>query len=836
MRKKLKFIIPSLITLLLLLILFYFQGLYPFTNHSIVQVDADFQYIPVLYRIYDFLHGNAGILYDDIGLGNNIYASMIIQGSIFSPLSLLLYFTNRNNIVCFFNIIVIVKMCLLSLTIYIYINNKFKVSEYYKIIFSVLYSFSGWILLNYFNIMWLDSVILFPLIIMYLDKLIYNHKYYGYILTLSLSLIISYYISYFILLFILFYSFISIFIKLDKDKRKKSIYILGISTFIAILISSFSLLPALYQTFISNRFANLSSITGNIFDNFMNKSLYLLLSTIFLVFFGILLSKYKKDRKNVYCYLLLFILFGIGLFIEPINLAIHMGSYWSFPYRYSFITLFILMDASLYCLSKYKIQGYKQYEAFRFIIFLLFGILLIYLNNIFYKGIKDSQIVLDFDNVSEYINILTIFVLIGMMVILSLTFHTSKLKYTSFVLVCLIQIFIYSSWTMHYSDGYFLSRESNEINENMNLVHSNTGRYKMGYTIYTPDYGFIYNVNTLDNWLHVIPSKEINIYKRLGYGNSDTCVRSYGGTIFSDWLFNVKYLLSKQQNNTDMYTLIDQYEDNHLYQYNYHNGFGFVYHKENDNELLEDSDSSFNLQNKIYKELFDTDEDIIKINTYSFSPTSNNITLDYKVNKFGYIYLDMPNDNIAYIKVNNNYVSYTNFEENYIIDIGAYNSDITIEIGLKEYLNYFDLSIGFIDHDDIMNLKNNVHNVTKVSNGYDLILLNDKEQTYLFLPVNNIDGLKAYVNEKNVLIDNFMDDFVSIKLNKGKNEIKIRYEMPMFKLGLVLSILGIISLTIFRKIPINRVVLNVTYYIYIIVCILCYFYFYGYSLLKYYNF
>jgi len=309
MRKKLRFIVPSLITLGILLVLFYYQGLYPFSDNSIVQVDADYQFIPVLYRIYDFLHGNGNIIYDDIGLGNNIYISMVIQGSLFSPLSLLLYFTSRTNIPCFFNILVIIKMCLISLTTYIYINKSFKVNEYYKIVFSVLYAFSGWVLLNYFNIMWMDSLILFPLIVMYLNRLLNKGKYIGYIITLSMSLMISYYMSYFILLFILFYSFIYIFLKLDKGKIKKTIFVLGVSTIIAIMISSVSLLPCLYQTFNSSRLDSFS--TSGLFNNFINKSLYLMFSSVFLVIFGMLLCKYKKDRKNIYIYV--YYLYCLGL-------------------------------------------------------------------------------------------------------------------------------------------------------------------------------------------------------------------------------------------------------------------------------------------------------------------------------------------------------------------------------------------------------------------------------------------------------------------------------------------------------------------------------------------
>ena len=137
-------------------------------------------------------------------------------------------------------------------------------------------------ILNFFNMMWLDSVILFPLIIMFLDELITKNKYIGYIITLSLSLIISYYISYFILVFIVFYSFIYIFLNIkNKDDRKKIIFRLGISTIIALLISSLSFIPSLYQTFISSRFSS----SGNqlLFGNVMNKSLYLLFSPLFII-------------------------------------------------------------------------------------------------------------------------------------------------------------------------------------------------------------------------------------------------------------------------------------------------------------------------------------------------------------------------------------------------------------------------------------------------------------------------------------------------------------------------------------------------------------------------
>ena len=44
MKKKLKYIIPSLITFVILGVIYYFNGLYPFGDNPLVQVDADYLY------------------------------------------------------------------------------------------------------------------------------------------------------------------------------------------------------------------------------------------------------------------------------------------------------------------------------------------------------------------------------------------------------------------------------------------------------------------------------------------------------------------------------------------------------------------------------------------------------------------------------------------------------------------------------------------------------------------------------------------------------------------------------------------------------------------------
>jgi len=812
-KDKLRFLTPSFIIILILGVIFYFEGLYPFGDYSIVQVDADYQYIPVMFRIWDFLHGDFNILYDDIGFGNNIYISMIIQGSLFSPINLLLYFTSRSNILNFFNIFVIVKIALLALTTYIFINYKFKVKEYYKILFSVLYALSGWVMLNYFNIMWLDSVILFPLIVMFTDKLMLEKKVLGYIITLALSLMISYYISLFILIFILFYTFLNLFLFSEKENSKKIIFYLGLSTLIAILLSGISLFPALYQTLISSRLDGESK--ANLFDCFLNKSLYLMGSTLFIVLFIKLILKFKKEEKKIFFLCVLLLLFIIGLFMEPINLALHMGSHWSFPYRYSFITIFVLMIGSLFYLKRFNINGNNSwYWIFTFIIILGFGI---YFNSQYLSEIIDSQIVLDFDEQDVYNYILVIFFISLILYYLSISFKNRYLRYLSISISSLFIIFVYASWTMYYSDGYFLTKNSISINESLDLPKD--GRYKMDYTVYTPSYAFIYNVPTLDNWLHILPNNEVDLYEALGYETSDTCIRSYGGTVFSDWLLNFKYIISKNRLNDEIYRLLDQNDEYYLYQYNYQSGFGIEF--DNFEDIVIDNINPFDLQNHISNNLFG--KDIVKIDNYSVE-NANDYNISLKVKEKGFLYFYNENDKniIDYIKINNNYIFYY---EKYIKYLGIYDEDINIYISFKEN-TYTDLNIGFIKYKDIINLNN--------ENEFDGNYLEvDSDGGKMVLPINNIPGLKIYNNGQEVESEKLLNNFLVVELNEGKNKLEIEYDMPLFKLGIISIFLGIVILIFYKFIPINNIVCNIVYYGYFILNLGLLFYFYVYSFLKY---
>lgn len=819
LKKYLKFITPIVIPMIVVLTIYYHQNLYPFSDNAIIQVDADYQYVAILYRIYDFLHGNASIIYDNIGLGNNIYISMIIQGSIFSPVNLLLYFTPRDNIINYFNIILLTKITLTCLTSYIYINKRHnKIPEFYKILLSLLYSFNGFILLNYYNIMWLDCVILFPLIVLFLEKLLDNNKNIGYIIVLTISLIISFYISYFILFFIVFYSFLYLEPNYSKEEIKSKVTLLGLSTIIAVMISSFSTLPAIYQLVNSSRFVSKNEYTLN--SLFMLKSLHVLVSPILITFFICFLTKGKKNFKEKYIILFTLFLLGIGIILEPINLSIHGGSYWCFPYRYGFITSFILLKGSLYyienkCSSNNTTE--PDLKILNIIIFITLFILTILFNNDLLTKINDEMIFFEIKDPQIYFCLIRICIFLIIMTLISITFNKRKINYLLLTTTTILSIIVFSSWTMYYNSTYYLTKSANDINNNMNLPKD--GNYKIDYTGYNPDYGFILDVSTLDNWLHVIPNGEKETYNKLGYYIDQTTVSSYGGTIFSDYILKTKYIISDHEKNEEIYEKISEYNKKYLYKYKYNISSGIIYQ---DNSSIEYT-NSFDYQNKIYKKLYNTDDNIIKIDNYT--EEENIITINYHPKELGILYFQAEDyDSINYIEIANKVFF---LKGRYILDLGVYDQDVEITIN-KNNDHQFNFSLGFIKYTDIKNLssqveyKNNTYYVSNVTN----------DNNYLFLPINYIPGIKTYVNNEEVRTNKYLSNFVSIKLNNGNNNITIKYDMPLFKISIIISVIGLISLSIWKRFSYKIFLKNTCYYIYNIIVIAFFIYYYIYSMLK----
>ena len=630
-------------------------------------------------------------------------------------------------------------------------------------------------------------------------------------------LIITFYFSYFVLIFIIIYSFIRLFI-IDKKNNKEIIFKLGKGTVIAFLISCFSSLPFLFQMFISGRY-NIDFSTG-ILSNITMKSMYVLVSPLFIILSVKLISKFRSNKNMVFGYLLLLVLYLMPILIDPINALIHGGSYWSFPYRYGFITIFIMMDMGLYYISKYvkdrKIKEFSISDIACVTFTILFGVMGIVINNNNRSSIISNDVLLRIDG-NKYFILVVIVLLIFLMYILGLLIKNRNVKYLFLGITSVYAIGIFSSWTIFYNGAYNVGRNAQDMYKSMELVQD--GRYRSEYKNVSTYYGYIMGIDTLDNWVHMLPEHVLMSYSNMGYYIHGYEVYSAGGTMFSDWLYNLRNVfVFGNKNNDDMYELVSDYGFKKLYRYNYNANNGIVFSKLEDIKY----DSKFEYQNKIYQNLFDTDKNIIEIKNYSVNKDNN--IINYEIKEAGYLYLDnYTPGNISYITVNGEYIYDL---DNYIKLLGYFEEDAKITV----YFNSIGSAIfklGFIKKSDIEKLESPV--VYKDNKYY---VEGDKDK-YLYLPINNIKGIKVYNNDKLVDTYKYLDNFIVIKLNDGENVISIKYDQPLLKLGFLFSIIGIILLVIRKKITPNKLILNISYYAFMVLGILLFLYYYLYPLFKY---
>ena len=213
---------------------------------------------------------------------------------------------------------------------------------------SVMYGTSGYVMLYYQNNMWLDMMIVFPLLLTALFRLIRSGKWGAYAICLAMCVIMNFYISFRVIVFIVMLGGAALYLCCEPDDRGSRALRLLAADLCAALISGAVWLPAFAQYTASGRGNSLSDafFGGYFVDRNFDKMA--VLSGSSLVFAGaVLILVFRKKLKSGKAFL-----FGasglaalIGVFAEPVNKLLQTGSYQAYPLRYGFIVILLIFSA-----------------------------------------------------------------------------------------------------------------------------------------------------------------------------------------------------------------------------------------------------------------------------------------------------------------------------------------------------------------------------------------------------------------------------------------------------------------------------------------------------------
>lgn len=208
-----------LLPFLLLLILWSILGLAPFGNNNLLVSDLGTQYMPFLSSFKQFFQGET----------NSLYSFSDTLGSTILPLSAYYLLSPFNSLVLFFSyeqlpivilLIITLKISFMGSTMFYYLQKTYQQATISTLLFSTSYSLCGFVTVYCLNFMWLDALILFPLLVLGIQELWSHKKYLLYSITLFLSIVTNYYMGYMLCIFAVCYSLYWYYQKIESPKKK----------------------------------------------------------------------------------------------------------------------------------------------------------------------------------------------------------------------------------------------------------------------------------------------------------------------------------------------------------------------------------------------------------------------------------------------------------------------------------------------------------------------------------------------------------------------------------------------------------------------------------------
>lgn len=356
---------------IILWLAFMIQGVTPFGDKHILTVDLYHQYAPFLGELRSKLLSGESLFFSwSGGLGLNFLALFAYYlASPFNLISVLFPASALSDLVL---CLVLLKVSLASLTFRLFLKEFYHRDGPLCVGFSLAYALSGYTMAYFFNIMWLDTLYLLPLLAWAMVRLIRYQIYAPYVFILGLTLIANFYTGFFVCLFLFFFFFIVMEREeLPRGKTPLKVFLgLAAASIIGLALSAIVLLPtykamqltsAVGDTFpdkfemleptldFLSRLLPLSSISirkgmANIFCG----------SFVLFLLFAFFKSKLNPSRRKWISFALLLFL-CLSLNNNVLNFIWHGFHYPNqLPFRNSFVLVFYLLFLAYDGLSQLK--------------------------------------------------------------------------------------------------------------------------------------------------------------------------------------------------------------------------------------------------------------------------------------------------------------------------------------------------------------------------------------------------------------------------------------------------------------------------------------------------
>ena len=360
-----RFVIGAFVcTAIIMCITYILRHVYPFGDQIVLKVDLYHQYAPFHEELRSRILNGQSLMYSwEGGLGKEFVTQMAYYTA--SPISFLILLFPQKLLPEALAFFILIKTCFSASFFSYYLKEHFKKNDLSILIFGLLYAFTAFMTGYYWNVMWLDSVALFPIVALGVERLIHENKHILYYVALTLTMIVNFYMAVLVCVFTAAYFLVVLFANYEW-KRNKSVMVarmikFAIVSIIAALTAMFILAPvaiALGQTATSDTNFPKFEIYQNVYQLITNHfigarpvvlarnedlpNVYSGVITMMLIPLYFFNTKINKREKWLMSALLIFML--LCACIKPLDFLIHGMHFPSnLPHRYTFIYSFIML-------------------------------------------------------------------------------------------------------------------------------------------------------------------------------------------------------------------------------------------------------------------------------------------------------------------------------------------------------------------------------------------------------------------------------------------------------------------------------------------------------------
>lgn len=792
------------------------NGVYPFGDNCILHIDMYHQYCPFFTEFLNKLQSGGSLQYSwNLGLGSDfvsLYAYYLA-----SPLNFLILLCPKSHVIEFMTLLIILKISASGLTFFLYIRHHYKLvgkdGRMHKnqvipaIVFSTAYALSGFVAAYSWDIMWMDCIALFPLIMIGLERLVQEKKAGLYYITLALCIFCNYYISIMICIFLVF-AFVLLFFSQKKGKGG-AVLRFGWYSLLAGASSAILLLPEIAVLSVSGsaeggfpktaefyfnilaelgRGAAVTSVyTGN--DHWPN--LYAGAFSLFLVWIYVLNRRISWKEKVPRIAMLAFFLVSFAENqLDYIWHGMHFPQ--ALPGRQSFLYSFVLLSMGFAAVRKRK--GTKIWHIAVAAIVSMMLLLL--------SGWYGDETVTE--PVSLVITALFICVYAVTFVLTKITGKKRRLAFAQFaVFVAVAELAINMAatgfgttsrvaYTEKQTDYENLLKTAKEDNE-----ETGSGFYRVEDTERkTKNDDSLYGYASATIFSSLMNLDVSHLFQSLFMEGGKNFYCYNGATPLSSSLFSVKYMLSDSALEESPYrTLIGGSGSSFLYRNNYSLPLGFVMDEQAIANWTSSTADRMASLNSLTSAL-GAEGQMLYPATCVIDANAGDTTID--IAEDGYYYADYVSCTSDTLTVNRSdgwTKQYSKTSHRYLIELGECKAGDEIHI-LNSNMESIEFQVYQLNEKVVQQAFDTLNAQTMQLTDMTDRKIEGKIQVQnagrLILSVPADEGWTLYVDGKETEIEPLADALVGVHLEKGSYTIKLCYTTPGLKAGAGISLGAVI--------------------------------------------